>query len=134
VVIPRSAGRKILAVSFSSSKYPGRAPAGHALVRVFVGGALDPVTPLLADGPLVDLVRSEIAEVIGARGTPVLVQIDRWAGAMPQYHVGHLDRVALIQERLAAHAGLAVAGAAYAGVGIPQVIASGRAAARAVIT
>ena len=133
VVIPRSAGRKILAVSFSSSKYPGRAPAGHALVRVFVGGALDPVTPLLADGPLVDLVRSEIAEVIGARGTPVLVQIDRWAGAMPQYHVGHLDRVALIRARLASLPGLAVAGAAYEGVGIPQVIASGRAAARAVV-
>ena len=132
VVVPRSAGRKILAVSFSSAKYPGRAPAGHALVRVFVGGALDPTTPLLGDGPLVDLVRREIGDVIGARGTPVLVQIDRWAGAMPQYHVGHLGRVALIRERLAALPGLAVAGAAYEGVGIPQVIASGQAAARAV--
>jgi len=132
VVIPRSAGRKILAVSFSSAKYPGRAPAGHALLRVFVGGALDPTTPLLADGPLIDLVRAEIADVIGARGTPVLVQIDRWTGAMPQYHVGHLDRVALIRARLAALPGLAVAGAAYEGVGIPQVIASGQAAARAV--
>jgi len=132
VVIPRSAGRKILAVSFSSAKYPGRAPAGHALVRVFVGGALDPATPLLADGPLVDLVRGEIADVIGARGTPLLVQIDRWTGAMPQYHVGHLDRVALIRGRLAGLPGLAMAGAAYEGVGIPQVIASGREAARAV--
>jgi len=134
VVIPRSAKRKILAVSFSSAKYPGRAPVGHALLRVFVGGALDPATPLLADGPLVDLVRGEIADVIGAGGTPKLVQIDRWAGAMPQYHVGHLDRVALIRERLAALPGLAVAGAAYEGVGIPQVIASGQSAARAVIT
>lgn len=133
VVVPRSAGRRILAVSFSSAKYPHRAPAGHALLRVFVGGALDPATPLLPDGLLVDLVRREIADVVGARGTPVLVQIDRWAGAMPQYHVGHLDRVALIRERLAALPGLAVAGAAYEGVGIPQVIASGQAAARAVL-
>ncbi|MEI6241578.1 MAG: protoporphyrinogen oxidase [Planctomycetia bacterium] len=132
VVVPRNAGRKILAISFSSVKYPGRAPAGHALVRVFVGGALDPDTALLPDGPLVDLVQREIATVIGARGTPRLVQIDRWAGAMPQYHVGHVDRVALIRERLAALPGLAVAGAAYEGVGIPQVIASGQAAARAV--
>ena len=130
VVIPRTAGRKILAVSFSSAKYPGRAPAGHALVRVFVGGALDPETALLPDGPLVDLVRREIADVIGAHGTPRLVQIDRWAGAMPQYHVGHVERVALIRERLAALRGLALAGAAYEGVGIPQVIASGQAAAR----
>jgi oxygen-dependent protoporphyrinogen oxidase len=134
VVVPRSAGRKILAISFSSAKYPGRAPAGHALVRVFVGGALDPATPLLADGPLVDLVRREIADVIGARGVPVLVQIDRWPGAMPQYHVGHVDRVALIRARLATLPGLALAGAAYEGVGIPQVIASGQAAARAVLT
>ena len=132
VVIPRNAGRRILAVSFSSAKYPGRAPAGHALVRVFVGGALDPDTALLPDGPLVDLVRRELADVIGARGTPRLVQIDRWAGAMPQYHVGHVERVAVIRERLAAIDGLAIAGAAYEGVGIPQVIASGQAAARAV--
>jgi protoporphyrinogen/coproporphyrinogen III oxidase len=132
VVIPRNAGRKILAVSFSSAKYPGRAPAGHALVRVFVGGALDPDTALLPDGPLVDLVRRELADVIGARGTPRLVQIDRWAGAMPQYHVGHVERVAVIRERLTALPGLALAGAAYEGVGIPQVIASGQAAARAV--
>lgn len=132
VVIPRTAGRRILAVSFSSAKYPGRAPTGHALVRVFVGGALDPDTALLPDGPLVDLVRREIADVIGARGTPRLVQIDRWAGAMPQYHVGHLERVALIRERLAAIRGLALAGAAYEGVGIPQVIASGQAAARTI--
>jgi protoporphyrinogen/coproporphyrinogen III oxidase len=97
-----------------------------------VGGALDPATALLPDGPLVDLVRRELADVIGARGTPRLVQIDRWVGAMPQYHVGHLDRVALIRERLAALPGLALAGAAYEGVGIPQVIASGRAAAGAV--
>jgi oxygen-dependent protoporphyrinogen oxidase len=129
VVIPRNAGRKILAVSFSSAKYPGRAPAGHALVRVFVGGALDPDTALLPDGPLVDLVRRELADVIGARGTPRLVQIDRWAGAMPQYHVGHVERVAVIRERLTALPGLALAGAAYEGVGIPQVIASGQAAA-----
>jgi len=134
VVIPRSAGRKILAVSFSSAKYRGRAPAGHALVRVFVGGALDPTTALLADGPLVDLVRRELAGVIGAQGTPVFVQIDRWAGAMPQYHVGHLDRVVMIHARLATLSGLAVAGAAYEGVGIPQVIASGQAAARVILT
>ena len=129
VVVPRSAGRKILAVSFSSAKYPGRAPAGHALVRVFVGGALDPDTALLPDGPLVDLVRRELADVIGARGTPRVVQIDRWAGAMPQYHVGHVERVTVIRERLTALPGLALAGAAYEGVGIPQVIASGQAAA-----
>lgn len=129
LVVPRTEGRRILAVSFSSSKFPGRAPAGHVLLRTFVGGALDPETATLDDDRLTTLVRSELAAVIGARGTPHYVQIDRWTRAMPQYHLGHVERVAAIKTRLEAIPGLAIAGAAYEGVGIPQVIASGQAAA-----
>jgi protoporphyrinogen/coproporphyrinogen III oxidase len=129
IVVPRIEGRRILAASFSSSKFPGRAPEGHVLVRTFVGGALDPSTALLDDELLVALVRRELADVIGAHGTPKLVQIDRWTRAMPQYHLGHVERVAAIKHRLAGIAGLAIAGAAYEGVGIPQTIASGQAAA-----
>lgn len=130
MVIPRRAGRRILAVSFSSSKYPGRAPEGCVLLRVFAGGALDPDVVCRDDAALAAIAREEVAELLGARGTPRLVQIDRWKGAMPQYHVGHVDRVARIMERAAAIPGLGLAGAAYTGVGIPQVIASGQAAAR----
>lgn len=133
IVVPRIEGRRILAASFSSSKFPGRAPEGHVLVRSFVGGALDPSAAALDDEPLTALVRRELADVIGARGTPKLVQIDRWARAMPQYHLGHVERVAAIKRRLAGIAGLAVAGAAYEGVGIPQTIASGQSAAAKVL-
>jgi oxygen-dependent protoporphyrinogen oxidase len=133
MVVPRVAGRRALAVSFSSAKFPGRAPAGCVLVRVFVGGALDPETARLPDTDLTTLVREEVATLIGATGTPLLVQIDRWQGAMPQYHVGHLDRVARIERAVATIGGCALAGAAYRGVGIPQVIASGQAAAAAVM-
>jgi len=129
VVVPRREGRRILAVSFSSQKFPGRAPAGSVLMRTFVGGALDPETAALDDGRLLPLVLAELHDVLGVRGTPRLVQIDRWGGAMPQYTVGHADRVATIQRLVANHRGLALAGAAYEGVGIPQVIASGQAAA-----
>lgn len=129
IVVPRIEGRRILAASFSSSKFPGRAPEGHVLVRSFVGGALDPSVASLDDEPLTSLVRRELADLIGARGTPKLVQIDRWTRAMPQYHLGHVERVAAIKRRLAGIAGLAIAGAAYDGVGIPQTIASGQAAA-----
>ena len=129
VVIPRREGRRILAVSFSSQKFPGRAPEGSVLMRTFVGGALDPETAALDDGQLLPLVLAELRDVLGVRGTPRLVQIDRWRGAMPQYTVGHADRVATIQRLVASHRGLALAGAAYEGVGIPQVIASGQAAA-----
>ena len=116
-------------MSFSSRKFPGRAPADAVLLRSFVGGALDPEAMDLADDALVALVRRELADVIGAAGTPLLVQVDRWRGAMPQYTVGHLARVARIAALVGRHTGLALAGAAYEGVGIPQVIASGQAAA-----
>jgi oxygen-dependent protoporphyrinogen oxidase len=129
VVVPRREGRRILAVSFSSQKFPGRAPAGSVLMRTFVGGALDPETAALDDDHLVRLVLAELRDVLGVRGSPQIVQVDRWQGAMPQYTVGHIDRVTRIQRLVTAHRGLALAGAAYEGVGIPQVIASGQAAA-----
>jgi len=129
LVVPRVAGRRALAVSFSSSKFPGRAPAGCVLMRVFLGGALDPEALDRDDDALVALACEEAAILVGARGRPRLVQVARWAGAMPQYHVGHLARVERIERAVAAHPGLALAGNAYTGVGIPQVIASGQTAA-----
>lgn len=132
LVVPRRAGRRILAVSFSSSKFPGRAPAGCVLMRVFIGGALDPQAVHLGDQSLVDVALREVGDLLGVRGAPLLVQVDRWDSAMPQYHLGHAGRVARIFAALGRHRGLALAGAAYTGVGIPQVIASGRAAALSV--
>jgi oxygen-dependent protoporphyrinogen oxidase len=133
MVVPRREGRRILAVSFLSSKFPGRAPEGHVLLRTFVGGALDPEAARLDDDALVALVRRELADILGVSGDPALVQIDRWHATMPQYHLGHVERVARIRQRLREIPGLAVAGAAYTGVGIPQVIASGQEAARAAL-
>jgi protoporphyrinogen/coproporphyrinogen III oxidase len=133
MVVPRVAGRRLLAVSFSSRKFPGRAPPGHVLLRSFVGGALDPAAMDLGDEPLVRLVRGELRAMLGVEGEPRLVQVDRWRGAMPQYVVGHARRVARIDRLVARHRGLALAGAAYEGVGIPQVIGSGEAAAKRVV-
>jgi oxygen-dependent protoporphyrinogen oxidase len=75
------------------------------------------------------LARDEAAVLIGATGGPLVEQVDRWEGAMPQYHVGHLARVERIERAAATIGGFALAGAAYRGVGIPQVIASGQTAA-----
>ena len=129
MVVPRTAGRRILAASFSSTKFPGRAPDGCVLIRVFVGGALDPGIMRLDDGELVALARRELADLLGAHGEPRLARVERWGHAMPQYHVGHVGRVSRIDALAGRHPGLALAGAAYKGVGIPQVIASGQAAA-----
>ncbi len=130
LVVPRASGRRALAISFSSSKFPGRAPAGCVLVRVFLGGALDPAALELDDDALVALARDEAGVLIGAMGDPLMVQVDRWGSSMPQYHIGHADRVDRIEAAIARHPGLTLAGAAYRGVGIPQVIASGQAAVR----
>ena len=133
LVVPRVAGRRGLAISFSSSKFPGRAPDGCALMRVFLGGALDPAALDLDDESLVALAREEAGAIVGAAGEPLLVQVDRWTDAMPQYHVGHAARVDRIEAAIARIPGLALAGNAYRGVGIPQVIGSGQAAAARVL-
>jgi len=134
LVIPRQEGRSILAISFSSSKFPGRAPEGHVLMRVFLGGALDPEAATLNDETLSERAIGEVADLLGVTGTPSLIRVARWEGAMPQYHLGHRERVARIRQLVEGIPGCGVAGAALNGVGIPQVIASGRESARQAIT
>jgi len=131
-VVPAVDGRDILACTFSSRKWAGRAPAGHELLRAFVGGIRRPELVERDDAALLALVRAELARYVGLRGEPVLARVDRWPRAMPQYEVGHQARIAAIEAR-AAGAGLALAGTAYHGIGIPDCVRSGEAAADAVL-
>lgn len=128
-VVPQVEGRKIIAASFSSLKFPDRAPTERLLIRVFVGGALQPELLELSDAELVTLVRQELGELVALTGEPELAEVVRWPTSMPQYHVGHLDLVVQIEQLAAKHTGLALAGNAYRGVGIPQCIRSGEQAA-----
>ncbi|HEY2838757.1 MAG TPA: protoporphyrinogen oxidase [Pirellulales bacterium] len=132
LVVPEVERRDVIAASFSSVKFPGRAPDGKSLVRVFLGGAMRPDLVTAADDQIREIVKRELGELIGARGEPCLFRVARWPSAMPQYHLGHLDRVARIAARVAVHSGLQTAGSAYAGVGVPHCIRSGEAAAAAV--
>ncbi len=128
-VVPRHEGAPVVACTFLSAKYPGRAPAEVALFRVFLGGALDPGLLERDDAALVALARGELAARLGIDAAPSLTRVWRHPRAMPQYDVGHLGRVAAIEARLDALPGLAVAGAAYRGVGIADCVRSGEAAA-----
>lgn len=128
-VVPAVEGRRIIAGSFSSVKYSGRAPEGTVLLRVFLGGALQASVLSLDDEELGRVAREEVAELLGIRGEPLLVRVQRWSEVMPQYRVGHAARVARIEARAAALPGLALAGNAYHGVGLADCIASGEAAA-----
>jgi oxygen-dependent protoporphyrinogen oxidase len=131
-VVPAIERRALLACTYASRKFPGRAPAGHELVRAFVGGALRPDLVALGDAELTATVRGELEHLLGIRAEPALVRVHRYPRAMPQYAVGHLDRVAQIESRAAALPGLALAGGAYRGVGIPDCVRSGEAAAEVV--
>ena len=130
-VVPRVEGTDVLACTWTSQKWEDRAPDGSVLVRVYAGrfGGRDLTAD--ADSDLVALARDEVKRT-GVVAPPVLTRVHRWPGGMPQYVMGHPDRVARIEAALTGHPGLAVAGAAYRGVGIPDCIGSGEAAAESV--
>ncbi len=128
-VVPHAQKRVLLACTFSSVKYAGRAPEGDVLLRAFVGGALNEAVLELDDAPLVMRARAELREALGITAAPALARVFRWPKAMPQYHVGHLARVETIERRAGALPGLDLAGGAYRGVGIADCVRSGEAAA-----
>lgn len=132
-VVPAAEGRKILSGSFSSVKYPGRAPDGKAIVRVFIGGALQAELLDLPDDALIQIARQELAELMGTQGAPLLTRIARLPASMPQYYVGHKQRVAAIQQRAEAIPGLFLTGNAFQGVGIPFCIHGGEKTAQKVL-
>jgi oxygen-dependent protoporphyrinogen oxidase len=128
-IVPRRERRPILACTWTSSKFPDRAPDGFALIRCFVGRAGQEDALSGSDDDLLSLVRNELREVLGITSPPSIARVFRWPNAMPQYTLGHRDRLTAIAERLRRHPGLHLAGHPYRGVGIPDCVQSGRAAA-----
>lgn len=133
LVIPAIEQRKILAVSFSSRKFPDRAPAGQILLRTFVGGAMQPELLHQDDDTIAGFVNAELRSIFGMNALPMFSEVIRYHNAMPQYHVGHLARVARIESLARETPGLYLAGSGYTGVGIPDSIASGWTAADRVL-
>jgi oxygen-dependent protoporphyrinogen oxidase len=133
-VVPFIEKRSILACTFSSVKFAGRAPDNCALLRVFVGGALQPEMLDLAEVELISRVRSDLRDLLGIERAPIFAEVSKWENSMPQYHLGHLARVAGIRARVASLPGLALAGNAYTGPGIPDCIKSGEKAAEALLS
>jgi protoporphyrinogen/coproporphyrinogen III oxidase len=130
-VVPQVEGSDVLACTWSSQKWESRAPDDAALVRVYAGrfGGRDLTEE--PDDELVALARDELA-LQGVVAEPTLTRVHRWPRGMPQYTLGHPERLDRIEERLAEHPGLALAGAAHRGVGIPDCIRSGEEAAESV--
>lgn len=133
-LIPFIERRSIFGCTFVSNKFEGRAPEGYILIRAFVGGAVDEKAADLPDADMVSMVRSELAELIGLRGEPVLTRVFKWPSANPQYEVGHRRTVSTIDRHLAALPGLFVTGSALRGVGIPDGVSLGKQAAADVLS
>jgi len=130
-VVPETEGRAALGCTWSSSKWVGRSPADRVLVRVYLGRAGRDVDALSV-AELVTLAREEVQYTLGVTGPALQAFTFRFPDAMPQYTIGHLERLRRIDESVAQHPGLALAGCSYRGVGIPDCIASARHAAASV--
>lgn len=132
-VVPFVEKRSLIACSFSSVKFSGRAPEGDVLLRAFAGGALQPDIFALDEGDMQVRVEAGLRELLGIREDPLFVEVAKWKDSMPQYEVGHLERVNEIEKLTAEIPGLTLAGNAYRGAGIPDCIRSGETAAEALI-
>jgi oxygen-dependent protoporphyrinogen oxidase len=132
-VIPRIEGRAALACTWTSRKWRGRAPAGKVLLRVYIGRFGEPDVTSYADEKLLAIAQQEISDTLQIQVEPLFHRIVRFPKAMPQYNMGHLDRLATIETRLKDFPGLFMSGAAFRGVGIPDCIHAGETAARAAV-
>jgi oxygen-dependent protoporphyrinogen oxidase len=128
-VVPRTEGRDLIAATWTSLKWPHRAPADRVLIRCYVGGMGRDDVLNVDDHGLVAKIRAELSALCGIRAEPVYAEVNRWWKAMPQYTVGHLDRLNQLEASLSRYPGLALTGAAYRGVGIPDCIRDGAGAA-----
>ncbi|HEY6217471.1 MAG TPA: protoporphyrinogen oxidase [Pyrinomonadaceae bacterium] len=131
-VVPFVEKRSLIACTFSSVKFSGRAPEGHVLLRAFAGGALQPEIFALDEGEMRMRVESDLRELLGITEEPLFVEVAKWKDSMPQYEVGHLEQVNAIEKLVGEIPGLTLAGNAYRGAGIPDCIRSGERAANTI--
>lgn len=129
-VVPFVEKRSLIACTFSSVKFSGRAPEGHVLLRAFAGGALQPEIFALDEAEIARRVEADLRGLLGISEDPLFVEIAKWERSMPQYEVGHLERVEEIERMTSEVPGLTLSGNAYRGAGIPDCVRSGEASAR----
>jgi oxygen-dependent protoporphyrinogen oxidase len=128
-LVPRSAGRRMLAATFVHNKFPHRAPENRALVRCFLGGARDEQILQSSEAEILQIVRDELRQIIALTAEPLFARVYKWKSAMAQYSVGHLERLQRIESLRQKLPGLALAGNGYSGIGVPDCVRSGAEAA-----
>jgi oxygen-dependent protoporphyrinogen oxidase len=133
-LVPRSEGRRMLAATFVHNKFPHRAPENRAIIRCFLGGARDERILESSEGEILRIVAGELNQSIGLTAQPLFTRLYKWRGAMAQYSVGHLERIERIEVLRRKLPGLALAGNAFTGIGVPDCVRSGTQAANSVLS
>jgi oxygen-dependent protoporphyrinogen oxidase len=132
-VVPRIEQRDLIAATWTSLKWPHRAPAHQLLARCYVGGEGRESILELDDEALISRVKTELTEICGLATEPTYKEVNRWTRAMPQYRLGHLERLEQAEVALSRYGGVVLTGSAYRGVGIPDCIREGTTAAEKVL-
>jgi protoporphyrinogen/coproporphyrinogen III oxidase len=132
-LVPRSEGKRLLAATFVHNKFPHRAPEDRALLRCFFAGSNAENVWQLSDDHVIAIVRTELQQILGLRAEPLFARVYKWKSAMAQYGVGHLERLHRIERLRQQLPGLALAGNAYRGIGVPDCVRSGRDAAKLLV-
>ncbi|HEX8750448.1 MAG TPA: protoporphyrinogen oxidase, partial [Nitrospira sp.] len=132
-VVPRVEQRDLIAATWTSLKWPYRAPPDQLMVRCYVGGVGREAILQLDDPGIVERVKSDLRQICGVTAEPTYVEVNRWVKSMPQYQLGHVERLEQVEVALSRYGGLFLTGAAYRGVGIPDCIRDGATAADKVV-
>jgi len=128
-LVPRSEGSRLLAATFVHNKFPHRAPEDRALIRCFFGGSRNEEILQLHEDEILRIAREELRQILGISAEPLFTRVYKWKAAMAQYTVGHLERLNRIDRLRQQLPGLALAGNAYRGIGVPDCVHSGKQAA-----
>ncbi len=129
-LVPRKEKTRIKAASWSSTKFPGRAPEDGVLIRCFVGNAQEETIVYRSNEEILSAVLADLEKIMGVKAKPLFYRIYRWPNAMPQYTLGHSDRIKFIEEREKLYSGLCLVGNTYRGLGIGDCVNEGRRAAQ----
>ena len=132
-LVPRSEGHRMLAATFVHNKFPHRAPENRAIVRCFLGGSRDEQILQSSEAEILEIVRSELRQIVALNAEPLFARVYKWKSAMAQYSVGHLERLQRIESLRQKLPGLALAGNGYNGIGVPDCVRSGAEAARNIL-
>ncbi|HLW84635.1 MAG TPA: protoporphyrinogen oxidase [Candidatus Sulfotelmatobacter sp.] len=133
-LVPRSEGKRLLAATFVHNKFPHRAPEDRALLRCFFAGGNAASVWDSSDQEIINVVRQDLQQILGLKAEPLFARVYKWKSAMAQYTVGHLDRLDRIERLLQRLSGLALAGNAYRGIGVPDCVRSGRDAVKQLLS